>query len=292
MNTQRFKAQMLLITILVITVLSIVVLGIVSVAVQNSRQTIDNQIYEKVLNAGETGTLTWLEKYAKSATLPTGGALDPACVTINTTKFQCTIVDADEIKTVSQVYDTNVVKDFELRKDSNFDIDLFNDATATHYTGEIRLAWQGTAALELSLYYGEVGISKSIVEVLDRVNLYEAAIGDSLNSAAPNHPFNITLDPATGEYVFRISNIDGYNVNWRPTFISVVPRSKTVNSILLSIRGDAGLPNQVRAFETVSTGANDTSANKVAQVFTQVPLLPPGLSFLYSPFLVDGVVNK
>lgn len=289
--SRHHQAQIMLITIVVITILSVIVVGVVGTALQNVRQTITSQQNEQILNAGESVLLGLVERYSPSVSPLAAISAQPECLLTGPRSYECNITDDQGILNVVQIADTSTVSDFELAKDQGFDLDLFDEINLVSYTGRIDFQWEGSGAIELGLVYESGGNTAVITDVIDLSGIFESGLGDSLNPASSNHPFNLALDAGAGTYYFNLSNIDGLPVGSRLQFVRFTSRRTEPGAISLSVSGDSALPLQVREFIT-SSYSPDTDVQVITRVKAQVPFLASMPGALYSVLGVQGVVSK
>lgn len=274
----------MVITLLTLMVLGIITVGVVLTASRDVFQTVSSQQYEIVYNAAEEEVFTFLDKYARSNSGGSFPSLSEVMtdfpglctqVSINSSYF-CSFLDsATSIQTEVQIRDVTSFTDYEVAKDDGLTFNL------NGYRNEIRLSWQNTAAIELTLIYTTAaGEYRVIKDLFDSAAVLTASGGNPfINTAGDGHAivFQTYQNPFTNSFRFTVGNTLGIGATDVPRLLVVTPRIVQANSnIRLSFSYD-GSAGQMREFTGIGrlTGVLNSPAPSVR---TYVPLYPQSLN--------------
>lgn len=268
------KGQALVITLLVLAIISIVVIGLVVVSNRDVDQVINNESYERLLNASEQRAREIIQTNGIT-TLP--ASCGTPSVLPNTTEYNCGSTTGGTQNDFSGTIETKIVdrrgvNDFAIAKDRSLDIAL------TGYTGELQFRWNKNVAMEFNIIYTDTtGATQSIKDVYDLSGVYDSLVSDDPNNDTQNiHDFNFQVLDTTSlprSTKFTISSISGISLG-NTVSLRVTPRSKTTGDIV-NITVNAGSPSsfpfQIREFVITSIDSNNASS-PLATVIAKVPL--------------------
>jgi Tfp pilus assembly protein PilX len=286
-----YRGQILVVTLLVLMVVGIIVVSVVSIANRDAIQTVSNQKYNDVYNAAESGLLKIIDKYGNPNTALTSLTNDfpGQCASLSAKSYSCTLVDTPNNKTNTiVVQDTNVIDSYQLDKDQSLILKL------NGYRGEIDINWTGSAAMEFGLVYDENGTIKVIGDLFDNANVFTESGNDPFLDPAPsNHalPFQQNTS-GIGGIKFTVGNTTGLSATATTKSLRITNRmAGTGGNVKLSVTGQAGFPDQVRA---ITSAAYETSTDLqlLATVKSQVPLYEQVAQLFHYALLVDSVVSK
>lgn len=270
----KLQGQILVIVVMVLMLLGIIILGVVAIVTRDVEQSVGSQQYEQSYNLSEEKMLLLLDDYSDvSNDLST--LVNQGCSGFVTTGigYTCTYT-TDEYFTSVNVSDTDVVEDFELGKDETFKVILDG------YTGEVDIRWTGEVALELSLEY-KVGDEYKVVKgVSDKYSILSqnAAVADQAVSFTESG----TIDEITVDVADTIASAGGGD----SLYLKIKPLMKYGISTQIAIDGEAGFPNQVRKFESVSYVNADNVSSSAPMLVTQIPLAG------YEPEILNYVLRS
>lgn len=298
MQSNKKPAQILVVTLFVLMIVAVIVVGVVSVAGKDALQTTADVQYNQLYDAAERTIITIIDSYG-SATTPlsnlTNSSLVPSgytCQANNTTcplgQYLCTRSETGVTNQLC-IRDSRDISDYELSKDDSFVMPLNN------YRGELQIAWVGEAALEFALHYYDTSTATYGVvnDLFDNNNplIFSSNGGDPFSDPAGVHALAFQTN-ASGGIRFNLSSTTGINANRRLDYLRITPRMRgDTGVILLDVTASsAGLPYQVRVFDSVSFASNDNHI--LAQAVSQVPLFPQIINILHYGLLTDSAVTK
>lgn len=278
------RAQVMVITLLTLMVLGIITVGVVLTASRDVFQTVSNQQYEIAYNAAEEEVFTFLDKYARSnsgGTFPSLAEVTTdfpgACTQVTLgVSYYCSFLDtATSVQTELQIRDVTSFTDYEVVKDDSLSLNI------NGYRGEVRMSWQNSAAIEISLIYTTAaGEYRIIKDLFDPAALLTASGGNPfVNSPGDGHAivFSTYQSPFTNSFRFTVGNTLGIGATDVPRLLIITPRIPTAGrSIRLSFNYDGSL-GQMREFVGVGRLAGVLNS-PVPSVRTYVPLYPQSLN--------------
>lgn len=305
---KTLPAQIMLVTLLTLMILAIITVSVVTSTRKDVQQTVNTREYESLFATSEESILTIIDKYGKLATdgklvtlagLPQDMPADLGnCVQDASNEYSCVLksqVDPSGVITTSKESEVSI-KDivsfngYELSKDQSLTIDLQG------YAGEIRLNWEGQAALDFGLVYrtaaGEYGI---IRDVYDLSATLDSTGGDPYADPQNKHSFAFAQhqSPASNSTRFILSGTTGLPANSTLILLTITPRIRPNGGIAINVSfgADGGLPTQMR--EILARSYDTANPNTVtASVRSLVPIFPQAAALLEYVLLVDGQVAK
>lgn len=303
MKPQTQKAQILVVTLFVLMIVAVIVVGVVSVASKDVLQTTADRQYTELYDAAERSIMGMIDVYSNPsvplnnltmpANLPAGYTCVPNSATCQENngnpgagQYLCTRAEAGIVNQLC-IREARDIWEYELAKDDSLVMPLNN------YRGQLTMAWIGNSALEFALHYyntatGTYGV---IHDVFDNNSILNSNGGDPFSDPFNNHAFPFQSESAQG-IRFTLGNVTGVNANTRLDYLRITSRMRDDAGITLVdvTAQNAGLPNQVRVFDSTSYAQDDNHV--FAQAVTQVPLFPQIINILHYGFLTDGSVTK
>ncbi|MEO6728541.1 MAG: hypothetical protein ABIM99_01330 [Candidatus Dojkabacteria bacterium] len=304
-KTKTQNGQVLLITLLVLTIIGIVIVGLVTLSNRDVTQVVTSEKYEKLYNSAETEVRKFVDnfgKYDKPLTTIPNTFPSSNCQGAGSS-FNCTVTDTGTGSTVFKtditISDTNVVSNFEVKKDRSFVLKL-QGPTGASYASNIDIIWDKPAAIEFSIIAQDGSRNlKVIKDVYDLSGTYDGLVGDNPYSTPhPNHPFTFVVKDINNKATSTTINItpggiSGLAVGDNVFYLTITPRLKQDNSsVKFTISGLAGsFPLQMREFIATSVDTNDSSS-PLAKVITQIPLAPQMDSVFDYALISNSAINS
>jgi hypothetical protein len=301
-NSDKKKAQILVITLLVLMILAVIVISVISLATKDANQVVANKKYTEIFNEAENNLNNLVREFgiqAVPATLPTNCGLSGTG-----NGYECNLVSTIDGKTFLTgvtINDSSKLSEYKIAKDRSFELNLeIKDATGTvidYYRGGVILDWDKPAALDFTLTYRNPSNGNTlevIKDVYDLSNVYTSSGGDPYNPA--NHLFNF-IAPTTDAGLLptttriNINSIDGV-AGMNPVSLRITPRmSGTDSEISLDVTGagPTSLPAQIRQF--IATGYIQNDPNTpVVKIETSIPIGAQTDSIFDYAFLTDDEI--
>ncbi|BCX13865.1 MAG: hypothetical protein KatS3mg085_397 [Candidatus Dojkabacteria bacterium] len=284
------NAQIMLITLMVLVILGVIISGIVIILQSDTSQTVSNEKYEQLYNNAEENLKKIAKDYAaytvSLSSIPTNFT---ECVEqIAGIKYQCQFNDSQfttiSVSNTTQIEESKVVSDYEIKKDEMFTINLNN------YKNEIIFKWDRDSAIELGLLFQDsAGQYRIVKDVFDPTNLF---------SSGTVNPHSFNFSPISGEdpnksFSIDLSSVSSVGSTDNLLYLTVTPRMRdTFGSIRINIEplDPSTFPYQVRIITSSSLDQND-GQSPVVKLQTQIPLTPQIDSIFDYSLLSNGDIG-
>lgn len=297
-KSKRKSAQIMVVTLLVMMILGIITVGVASNASRDTLQSVSSRQFEDLYDTSEERVFTILDKYSKIKNV--SGQLyelndlnydyPTDCTEIRSNKeYECIFSLNNSVESEVIVEDITNFDDYEIYKDEMFMFDLDG------YVGEIRMSWEGEAAIDMGLIYRNTSSNRYFVirDLYDRLSIMDAAGGDEFSTDRHAFRFNTYQSPNTNSFRFSISQISGFNSSGNQSeYLFIIPRIDGDNgSIKLSFSAASSLKEQMRVV-TASSYVLGIDNGPVPSVRSMIPLAPQIPSIFAYSLMVDGPVVK
>lgn len=284
---KKNEGQILVVVILVLFILSIIVLGIIAIVTNDVEQSLGGEQYELSYNKSEESIQRILGDYSDTEKSLYGilNETGYSCSAGYQSSYQC-IFDYSDIETTVNASDTNEVVDFELGKDQTFKVVLGG------YEGVVEIQWTGEVAMLFQLdYQTPENEYKALMDMHDA--------GNYVVSSVPEHPMQNSIPVQSENRViinlWQIRDRLGSTEfdHFTGLKIKALMKEDANVSTLLSVRGNAGFPIQVRKLEAVSypTGTNKVVVSAPALI-AQIPFAGSEPEFMNYVIRSNSAVNK
>jgi len=289
---KKNEGQILVIVILVLFTLSIIVLGVIAIVSNDVEQSLGSKQYEISYNKSEESIQKILTDYADTD-VSLAGVVNEAGYSCSPSVLNAYTCDFDysDMQTTINVSDSDEVIDYELGKDETFKV-VLND-----YQGVVEVEWTGDVAMLFQVDYQQTnGEYKSLTDMHDA--------GNFVTSGNLEHPLGLNIPVQTENRV--IIDLAAIKSNLLLTGSKLAFFSKFTGlkmkalmkedanvSTLLSVKGNAGFPIQVRRLESVSypTGA-DSIVVSAPVLITQIPFAGREPELMNYVIKTKSVLNK
>lgn len=248
-------------------ILSIIVLGVIAIVSNDVEQTVGGKQYELSYNKSEESIQKILTGYANTDTSLAGIVNEEgfSCSTSVLNEYTC-IFDYPDMQTTVNVSDSNEVIDYELGKDETFKVLLgsYSDVVEIEWTGNVAMLFQVDYQITTDEY-------KTIMDMHDA--------GNYVGSGNLEHPMGLNI-PVEGQnrVIINLQTIKeevGSNTfkNFTGMKVKALMNEDENVTTLLSIKGNAGFPIQVRRLEGISYPPSTGAVVSAPVLVAQIPFL-------------------